>query len=111
MLSKIAGHTFGVAKKANPVIVRVPRRNGGFAIKEDYLEAISKVVDDVKNRGRGKSEWTEKSVINLSIYYPKDELNDAWIARVKLLLKELVLLGVSPIAGSGNKGEVSLVTK
>ncbi len=107
MLSKVAGHYFGVAKKVDPVIVRVPRRGGGPANKEDYLEGISKVYDDLMERSEGPDEIKERSVLSTSWYYPRGNLNEAWIRRAKVLLEKLVILGVSPVAGSGNLGLVS----
>ncbi|KAF2422420.1 hypothetical protein EJ08DRAFT_478963 [Tothia fuscella] len=116
MLSKIVGHQLGVAKRATPIIVRVPRQRtvpmgAGAATSWDYLDAVSKVVIDV---GGGK-----KAILSMSWYFPrKNNENGLWTfphqslpntddsdgfrVRLRMLLRQLVNAGVSIICGSGN---------
>lgn len=55
MLSKVVGHLYGVAKKANPILVRVPRGEvldgqlqSGGAKPSDYLSGVLMVLNDVQ---------------------------------------------------------------
>ncbi|KAF2462996.1 subtilisin-like protein [Lindgomyces ingoldianus] len=100
MLSKITGHLYGTSKRVNPVIVKVPLA----ATVEDYLEGVSKVVDDVRTRGG------RKTVLNLSWYYPGHvvESKVGWSDRLYELLKELQDSGVIIVAGSGNGGRPTM---
>ncbi|KAI9721791.1 MAG: hypothetical protein M1812_002126 [Candelaria pacifica] len=106
MLSHVCGFSFGVAKKASPIIVRVPR---GATI-ENYLEGISKVHDDIvntKNPHKGTQDhYKSKSVILMPWFYPTGQVNAGWIARAKTLLDDLIdNYGVLPVTGTGNNGE------
>ncbi|KAI9717752.1 MAG: hypothetical protein M1812_004481 [Candelaria pacifica] len=94
MLSIVCGAKYGVAKKVNPVIVRVPKSN----TVEDWLEGISKVHDDVLAR----NDKTKHSVMLMAFYFPKDKINDGWIIRARMLIKDLVDWNVLPVTGSGN---------
>lgn len=120
MLSKIAGHEVGVAKKVNPIAVRVPKIARGSTrslLCEHYLEGASKVLDDV---GEGK-----QAVVNLSIYCkrviegvllfedantPGVDASDGFRIRFRMVLRDLIRKGVIPVTGSGNNGHVSIQT-
>lgn len=49
MLSLVAGNTLGVAKRANVVIVRMPRKNaiGGGYSPQDFLDGLTKISTDI----------------------------------------------------------------
>ncbi|WEW61610.1 hypothetical protein PRK78_007101 [Emydomyces testavorans] len=112
MLSRIGGHLFGVAKKINPIVVRVPRRHpGGFPEYEDYLDGVARVNDDI-------GDMKKKAVLNMSwlVYRhnehggltfpspkdPKVDNSDMFRTRLRDLLKVLIRKGVLPVTGSGN---------
>lgn len=125
MLSLVAGNTLGVAKKANVVIVRLPRRvadTGGFT-KEDFLDGLSRIEEDiVPSPDQGVS-----SVVLLAHAYDRDaflrrrpsggQLKDennqpiyddvrqgSWIFRVKLMLQNIASKGGLVVTGAGNVG-------
>lgn len=99
MLSKVAGDVYGVAKKVNPVLVRVPR----FANKEDWLDGLSAITDDLGAR----SDKGAKSVLSMSFYYPPDQVSPAWVRMARIHLRWHASQGILPVAGSGNDGAVS----
>lgn len=118
MLSKVAGFRYGSAKNIKPVIVRAAARTGPNAVTvrpENYLEGVAKVLDDVGTHGK-------KAILSMSWFYPRkveghwtfpdpeDKQKDGSLGfqiRLRMLLRELVNKGVSPITGSGNNGVVS----
>lgn len=112
MLTRAAGHTFGIAKHVSPVIVRTPRNN-----IEYYLSGLRRINDDV---GDGK-----RAVLLMSLYWPRfkdgegntqvplwenDDGSDGYdrIRETMLaLLKELSRKGLTVVTGSGNANLVS----
>ena len=114
MLSRMGGHLFGVAKNANPVIVRMPKRPGLANTVEDYLQGVQRVVDDIGNSNK-------RAVISMSWFYPRTlgdgsftfkdvnggDASDAHRATLRGLLRLLVSKGVTPVTGTGNGGAVS----
>lgn len=99
MLSKVAGNVYGVAKKVNPVLVRVPR----FANTESWLDGLSAITDDLGAR----SDNSAKSVLSMSFYYPPDRVTPAWVSKAKMHLQWHASHGILPVTGSGNTGAVS----
>ncbi|KAF2428703.1 hypothetical protein EJ08DRAFT_316014 [Tothia fuscella] len=63
MLGIVGGHWYGVAKKINPILVRIPRPDlkapVGARYKR-YLDAVLRVIDDV---GEGK-----RAILNMSFF-------------------------------------------
>lgn len=118
MVSRVAGNLHGLAKKANVIVVRVPRRDGHdtrSATNEDYLEGVAKVTDDVVARRK------LRAVLNMSwIYYrfsegrpsfpkpenPMEDDSDGFRIRLRMMLRYLISIGVVPVTGSGNSGLV-----
>lgn len=99
MLSKVAGDAYGVAKKASPVLVRVPR----FANKEDWLDGLSAITDDLEAR----SDKGAKSVLSMSFYYPPDQVSPGWLRMARTHLRWHASQGILLVTGSGNAGAVS----
>lgn len=127
MLTKVAGYLYGVAKKASPILVRVPRvstttstnENGDMLVSlknppvTAYLDGVSKVLDDWQRKQaapQGSSPLNFKTAtLLMSWYVPPAELppGDAgtnFVGKLYQLLNKLISLGVIPIAGSGNNG-------
>ncbi|KAF2006072.1 subtilisin-like protein [Amniculicola lignicola CBS 123094] len=96
MLSRMVGWRYGVAKRANTVIVKVPF----VATPEEYLHGVYMVLQDVLATG------AQKKVLNLSWYYYAHShgIHQAWIDALYNNIKALHDLGVTIIAGSGNEG-------
>lgn len=121
MVSRVAGHLHGVAKKADPVIVRVPRRLEGStrtATAEDYLEAVALALDDVIFTKK------TKAVLNMSwIYYrfvknrplfpapddDKADASDGFRIRLRMILRSLIENNVVLVTASGNDALVKLL--
>ena len=99
MLSKVAGNLYGVAKKANPVLVRVPRG----ASPQDYLDGLSAITDDLETR----TDKGAKSVLVMPFYYPPDTVGPGWMRLARIHLRWHASQGILPVAGSGNGGAVS----
>lgn len=114
MLSRMGGHIYGVAKNANPVIVRMPKRPGLVNTVEDYLEGIQKIVDDVGSSNK-------RAVVSMSWFYPRQlaggiftfkdvnggDASDAPRDTLRRMLRFLASKGVTLVTGSGNNGFVS----
>ncbi|KAH9908446.1 peptidase S8/S53 domain-containing protein [Xylariomycetidae sp. FL2044] len=106
MLSRMGGRQYGVAKKANPVIVRIPTR---YTI-EDHLEAIKRIIDDVGDNNK-------RAVLSMSWYYPRrhpmtgqftfrdadgNDGSEGHRRALRDMLRLLVSKGVTPVTGTGN---------
>ena len=119
MLSNVAGNTLGVAKRINPVLVRVPRVSiltstqtgppvaGGNAPPERYLDAVSAVND-----ARGTNGTAANAVMLMAWFYPRSQFRDrngvdqseGFRYRLWFLISQVVNKGVIPVTGSGNQG-------
>lgn len=109
MLSRVAGHKYGVAKSINPIIVRVPSPP---KIK-NYLNGVQRVIEDI---GSGNKQ----AIVSLSWFYPRTDPLGRFIIhndngedtsedpRVALrgMLRLLGSKGVTVVTGSGNDGRV-----
>jgi hypothetical protein len=124
MLSKVAGHLYGVAKRVTPVLVRVPRvttrqvatdPEGRPIITPDfppptaYLDGVSKALDDWR---QNKQATFKTATILMSWYYllenlPAGDAGTAFVAKLYQLISELASLGVLPVTGAGNDDLVS----
>ncbi|KAI2620878.1 peptidase S8/S53 domain-containing protein [Hypomontagnella submonticulosa] len=107
MLSRVAGHKYGVAKSINPIIVRVPSPP---KIK-NYLNGVQRVIEDI---GSGNKQ----AIVSLSWFYPRTDPLGRFIIhndngedtsedpRVALrgMLRLLGSKGVTVVTGSGNDG-------
>lgn len=126
MLSKVVGHLYGVAKKANPILVRVPRGdvlNGwllpGGQKPTDYLKGVLMVLDDVQP---GQPGAGIPAVLSMSFGIPRVS-NGKWTLpdfmdptkddstkfeeEFRDALKAVVNIGVHIVTTSGNDGKVS----
>lgn len=114
MLGMVASKNLGIAKKVNPVVVRVPRKKqGGRGYSaQDFLDGVSK-VNDVFTDDSGKT----RAILSLSWYYDQalfasevDHFTGTgfylWKAQLHRLLKNLIRKGVFVVTGSGNKADV-----
>ena len=103
MLSKVTGDQFGISKDVKPIVVRVGAK--GSATSDHYLNGVQAVLNDA--RAKSAQGLLGNAILNLSWNYPAHEVSQAWINALRDLLQQLVILGVFPIAGSGNDGGVS----
>ena len=115
MLSRMAGHSYGVAKSINPIIVRVPSKETNKPTGTIWLDGLRQVLNDI---GDGK----KKGVVSMSWYFPRtwrfDELifenpdgTDGYEAVRRTmgeLLRRLADKGMTLVTGSGNDEKVSL---
>ncbi|KAI0378558.1 peptidase S8/S53 domain-containing protein [Hypomontagnella monticulosa] len=105
MLSRLAGHKYGVAKSVNPIIVRVPSPpKVGY-----YMNAVQKVVDDI-------GDGNKQAVLSMSWFYPRTDalgrfilhddnggdISEKYRVLLRVMLRFLVSKGVTPVTGSGN---------
>lgn len=112
MLSRAAGHRFGIAKHISPVIVRTPTTS-----VEHYLSGLRRIIDDV---GEGK-----RAVLSMSLYWPKtrDGKGDTQVplwekdgvdgyprirATMLALFQELTRKGITIVTATGNNDLVGL---
>ncbi|KAK3368019.1 hypothetical protein B0H63DRAFT_565848 [Podospora didyma] len=128
MLSIVLGDTLGVAKRAKPYLVRLPRRNilGGFT-PEDFLEGVGRVSDELTSSGLG-------AVVLMAIFWPLEQFvrrdrtgmpvrldvddpgggppipgptideSFGFDTRLKSLIENIISKGGIPVTGSGNGG-------
>ncbi|KXX76973.1 Subtilisin-like protease 9 [Madurella mycetomatis] len=87
----IAGKTYGVAKRATVVSVKILDKNGTSSVSR-ALRGINWVIDDAKRRGVEK-----KAVINMSI---AGERSSSFNAGVKAATDA----GITVVAAAGNNG-------
>ncbi|KAF2159857.1 hypothetical protein M409DRAFT_60451 [Zasmidium cellare ATCC 36951] len=117
MLSLVAGDTVGVAKSADLIAVRMPRRaplGGGFTA-EDFLEGLEQVSRDLED-----SSSTTRAVVLLAHHYllerfirrepggapvqPVTYDYQGWEGNLIRLLNNLISKGALIVTGSGNNG-------
>lgn len=117
MASLAAGYEFGVAKRANVVVVRHPRyrRQGSPPRSDHFLAGVQAAVDDRIQRGGGPA------VALMALYFPRvapgrgsflfpDPTNDKidnsalWARTLRNVMVDLVAQGVLPVVGAGNTG-------
>ncbi|KAL3293697.1 Subtilase family protein [Colletotrichum asianum] len=121
MLSIIAGANIGIAKKVNPIMVRVPRRQkkGGGASPEQWLSALSAVDDAIPDQSA-----TTRAILCMAQGHESENFRRDWVkqnkgkvqdaeteafeqwARFRLrmhrILTSLIAKGVFIVTGSGN---------
>jgi hypothetical protein len=118
MLTRAAGHKFGIAKHVTPIMVRTASHSIEYYLSG--LRQINKDVGDVGDNGK-------RAVLLMSLYWPrfkdgagstqvplwKNEDGTDGYPRIRetmlALLKELTRKGLTIVTGSGNKNLVSLV--
>lgn len=118
MLSRAAGHLYGVAKNVYPVIVRRPR---GLFDFEYALEGMRRIAGELA--GNERRDGSALTVLSMSFVVDRINLVDGeptfqnadgsdgyeHIRAVTYdILKRLVNRGVLPVAASGNDGQVSV---
>ncbi|KAI9865066.1 MAG: hypothetical protein M1813_002384 [Trichoglossum hirsutum] len=96
LLSKVGGLVYGVAKKVSPVVVRVM----DVKSKEDYLDAVSKTLEDFITQKRAGT--ITRAVVNMSFYYGLGHVDEGWIDTFRGLLQRMVEEGLFLVTGSGN---------
>ncbi|KAK1852424.1 hypothetical protein CCHR01_04970 [Colletotrichum chrysophilum] len=123
MLSIIAGAKIGIAKKAKPIMVHVPRRRkeGGGAKPRDWIDAMSAVANAFSDKSATtrailcmaqghrfedfKMDWESR---NKEEGQDKEKLlSEAWILFRKSMheiLTDLVAKGVFIVTGAGTDG-------
>lgn len=125
MLSKVVGHLYGIAKKANPIIVRVPRDEfvdgqlqKASAKPLDWFDGVLEVLKDVRPGEPGAGmpavvsmSWGYPPVSNGKLLFPDfmDPTQDSsgkFAEELRDALKELVSMGVHIVTASGNNDEV-----
>jgi hypothetical protein len=117
MLSLIAGYELGVAKRASPILARVPRRDalGLGATLEDWTAALSKVNDDLDRFQAGRTGDTATAVVLMAIYFPRTKffvldtdfsgpITATWTG----ILRSMVAKGAVLVTGSGNANKDNL---
>ncbi|KAH6991069.1 peptidase S8/S53 domain-containing protein [Ilyonectria sp. MPI-CAGE-AT-0026] len=88
----IAGATFGVAKKANLVAVKVLDANGGGS-NSGVLKGMQFVIDDVANK-----TLTGKAVMNMS-------LGGSFSEAINSAIAAIFKAGIVPVVAAGNENQ------
>jgi hypothetical protein len=106
VLSLIASDTFGVSKNIVPVLIGMT--SASLALDQFNPEAILIGINLALQhyQGLGGSKSVGRAVINLSLGLKKANVATGWVNKCRLLLKNLVALGVLPVVASGNDGLV-----
>jgi hypothetical protein len=105
MLSFVVGQQVGIARKANPIVVRIAQeknknseRGRDIWTPQIWADYLSKINDDL-----GRTTSTEaKCVVLLALYYPQNVVPAGWEDRVYALLTSIVSKGGIIVTGSGN---------
>lgn len=93
----IAGATFGVAKKAELVAVKVLDASGGGS-NSGVLQGMQFVIDDVEKRGK-----KGKAVMNMS-------LGGDFSAAINRAIEALFKAGIVPVVAAGNENRDTALT-
>lgn len=107
MLSLLLGETLGVAKRASPIVVRLPGSrldSNGNAVEtftpEDLLTALGKVNDQLPAR-EGDADAPASCVVLLAHHYPSATIEERWALQVWSLLEEMKKRGAILVTGQG----------
>ena len=113
MLARAGGHTQGIAKSINPVIVRLSTKVPRPQLPKAYFDAMGKIIEDVGNRYK-------RSVLSMTFQFPRKYKSTLIFANAdgtdafdifrnlfSRLLRVLADRGVTLVAGAGNDGAVS----
>ena len=98
MLSLVAGKEVGVARRAGPILVGLPK----CFTPESYLNGIGKINDDLGSQMQTQA----KAVVLLAHYYLPAQLSSAdyrrWLNGFHTFLPEMASKGAVLVTGAGN---------
>ena len=107
MLARMGGHSQGIAKNSNPIIVRMARNQSKFTV---FLDGLAQILNDIgPGRKRAVLSMSFGITMPFSTAENPDE-SDAVLALRKSLaniLRQIADKGVLPIAAVGNDSGVS----
>ncbi|KAL8748474.1 MAG: hypothetical protein Q9184_007279, partial [Pyrenodesmia sp. 2 TL-2023] len=107
VLAKAAGWKHGIAKRSNPVVVRVSKLGDPLA----WLDGVIQAYDDWWTYHYTGHEKTATGILNLAFGWTIDGLKLAgfdtnqqivWVTEMRRYLKSCVAAGLLPITPSGN---------
>lgn len=107
IVSKVAGFSWGVAKKASVVVVKVltgsTEDNRASMDLMSVLNALSLVVNDMNYRAEAGEPVNGKAVVNMSFGIPLDPIREAyWIREFEIAVRALLLLDAVVVVAAGN---------
>lgn len=109
IISKAAGLYYGVAKKANIVVVKIvsgiTENTKGKFVSASLIEALGNVIEDMDNRAKGGNPVNGKTVVNLSLGLPWVSTNtddEYWISILKVVIEKLLKRDAVIVTGAGN---------
>lgn len=108
MLDKVAGNKYGVAKKVNPVVVRVPNQT-----PEAYLDTVRRIRADYEPI-HDQNPTTARTIINMSWGFTREQLGEGflqWVEELAGLLQLLISKGALVVVPSGNGPPGNLVSQ
>lgn len=104
MISKAVGPEYGVAKKANIVVVKLIFE-GGKLVPASLMSAIASVKQDIDDKAEQGNPITGKVVVNFSLgipWDPKNEDEKNWIEQLRQGLSTLLQLDAVVVISAGN---------
>lgn len=107
VVSKVAGFSWGVAKQATVVVVKVLTGSGENNRQEmdfmSVLNALSLVQNNMNDRAEAGEPVSGKVVVNMSFGIPLHPIRDAyWIREFEIAVRALLLLDAVIVVAAGN---------
>lgn len=109
MVSKVAGFSWGVAKKAAVVVVKLitgsTEANLGDILQSSPLTALAMVQNDIMARSAANVPVNGKVIVNMSFglnYDPGDPGDRFWIREYEIAIRNLLALDVVLVTTAGN---------
>ena len=106
MMSKMAGPEYGVAKKANIVVVKLVYNGRERRIMPaSLMNAIALIKQDIEDKAEQGNSITGKVVVNFSIglkWDPNNEVERNWIEQLRQGISTLLQLDAVVVISSGN---------
>ncbi len=110
VISKVAGYDWGVAKRANIVVVKViagsTEATKDALLQTSLFKSMSLIQEDIMARAAAGMPVNGKAVVNFSFGWPLDPTNPSnlfWIQKWEQAMQTLLALDVVIVAAAGNQ--------
>ena len=116
VISKAAGLYYGVAKKANIVVVKlvsgITEDTKGLFVAASLIKALADVIQDMENRAKEGRPVNGTTVVNISlgVFWDPTDINDKhWISELEFAISILLALDAVIVTAAGNSRVITLI--
>lgn len=116
VISKAAGFYYGVAKKANIVVVKlvsgITEKTQGLFVSASLIKALANVIQDMEDRAKEGKPVNGTTVVNISLGVGWDPtyIDDKyWISELEFAIVTLLALDAVIVTAAGNSRVTTLI--